>query len=87
MKQDDILVKNGVLYIYDDYEEAVFKFTGMGKGNYCEIKFRGEKPYKAECTTDIATQAYLGGEIITKEEYERYWNIATDKADRTTFTE
>jgi len=58
MKQDDILVKNGVLYIYDDYEEAVFKFTGMGKGNYCEIKFRGEKPYKAECTTDIATQAY-----------------------------
>ena len=40
MKQDDILVKNGVLYIYDDYEEAVFKFTGMGKGNYCEIKFR-----------------------------------------------
>lgn len=72
MKQDDILIKNGVLYVYDDYEDAVFKFTAMGEGNFCEVKFKGEKPYKVECTTNIATQSYLGGSIITKEEYEDF---------------
>ncbi|MGI6572584.1 MAG: hypothetical protein ACOX19_04015 [Fermentimonas sp.] len=74
MKQDEILINYGALYIYDVFEDAVFKFTGMGNGNFCEIKFKGNEPYKAECTTDIATNAYLGGKIITKEEYERYKN-------------
>ena len=72
MKQDDILIKNGVLYIHDEFEDAVFKFTGRGKGNFCEVKFRGEKPYKVECTTNIAMESYLGGKIITKEEYDKY---------------
>jgi hypothetical protein len=72
MKQDEILIKDGVLYIRDDFEGAVFKFTGTGKGSFCEVKFKGEQPYKVECTTDIACEAYLGGEIIAKEEYEKY---------------
>jgi hypothetical protein len=42
------------------------------KGNFCEVKFKGGKPYKVECITNIAMKAYLGGEIITKEEYEKY---------------
>lgn len=72
MRKDDVLVKNGVLYIRDDFEGAVFKFTGTGKGNFCDVKFKGRPSYKVECTTNIATEAYLGGEIITKEEYEKY---------------
>lgn len=72
MKQYDLLIKDGVLYILDEFEGAVFKFTGRGKGNFCEVKFKGGKSYKVECITNIAMEAYLGGEIITKEEYEKY---------------
>ncbi len=72
MSNLDYLVKHGVLYIYDDYEDAVFKFTGTGKGNYCTVKFRGKEPYKIECATNLACQAFLGGDIITKKEYEKF---------------
>jgi hypothetical protein len=29
-------------------------------------------PYEVECTTNIAMEAYLGGKIITKKEYDKY---------------
>lgn len=70
MKNLDYLEKNNVVYLYDEYEDAVFKFTGTGKGNYCTVKFRGKAPYQIECTTNLACEAFLGGDIITKEEYE-----------------
>lgn len=72
MSKDEILLKEGVLYLFDDFEGAVFKFTGTGKGNFCEVKFKGKQPYEVECTTNIACEAYLGGEIITKEQYDKY---------------
>ncbi len=72
MTKDEILTQKGVLYLYEDYEDAVFKFTGTGKGNYCTVKFRGKEPYQIECTTNLACQSFLGGDIITKEEYEKF---------------
>lgn len=66
------LVNHKVMYIFDEYEEAVFEFTGTGKGNYCKIKFKGKQPYKVECITNIAFEALLGGKIITQEEYDNY---------------
>lgn len=72
MSKDEILLKEGALYLLDEYEGAVFMFTDTGKGNYCTVKFKGKQPYKVECTTNIACEAYLGGDIITKEQFEKY---------------
>lgn len=72
MRKDDILLRDEVVYVLDEFEGAVFKFTDTGKGNFCEVKFKGEQPYKVECTTNIAFEAYLGGEIITEEQYKKY---------------
>lgn len=72
MKNIEYLQKNNIVYLFDDYENAVFKFTKTGKGNACEVKFKNKKPYTLDCTTNLAMQALLGGEIITKEAYENF---------------
>lgn len=72
MNKLDYLAKNKIVYVYDSFEEAVFKFTELGKENFCSVKFKGVKPYKVGCTTNLAMEAYLGGKIISKEKYEKY---------------
>ncbi|SDE15729.1 MULTISPECIES: hypothetical protein [Riemerella] len=72
MSNLDYLLKNGIIYLLDEYENAVFKFTSTGKGNLCEVKFKGKIPYKIDCSTNLAMQAILGGTIITKEQYEEF---------------
>lgn len=71
-KNLEYLYKNKILYVKDDFEGAVFMFTDTGEGNYCTVKFKGKQPYKVECTTNIACEALLGGDIITKEQFEKY---------------
>lgn len=72
MKNLDHLVKYGLLYVLDDFEGAVFKFTNTGEGSTVEVKFKGEEPYNVDFTTNIATEAFLGGDIITEEQYNKY---------------
>lgn len=72
MSNLDYLLKNGIIYLLDEYENAVFKFTSIGKGNLCEVKFKDKTPYRVDCSTNLATQAFLGGIIITKEQYEEF---------------
>ena len=69
MTKDEILIKNKELFIHDEFEDAVFKFTGIGLDIDCEVKFKGEDPYKIKSVSNIASEAYLGGLVITKEEY------------------
>ena len=72
MRKDDTLLRDGVIYVLNEFEGAVFKFTGTGTGNYCEVRRSKQRPYKVECTTNIACEAYLGGDIITEEQYKKY---------------
>lgn len=66
------LSKNKVTYILDQYEEAAFRFTGTGSGNFCDVKFKGKEPYKVECSTALAMDALLDGKIITEQDYKDF---------------
>ena len=64
--------KHKATYILDEYENAAFRFTGTGVGNFCYVKFKGKEPYKIECTATLAMEALLGGKIITEQEYNNF---------------
>lgn len=72
MKNIDYLVEHGFLYVYDDFEEAVFKFASKNEKTTCTVKFKGKPPYEVEHSTRIATDALLGGKRISEEEYLKY---------------
>ena len=63
MSNLDILAKNKKIYIVQD--QTVFKF----QGEKCFVKFKGKKEYEIETSTNLAMDALLGGEMITKEKY------------------
>lgn len=59
------------VYIYDEYEEAVFKFLPTTPREVY-IRRSRSREMKIGWDSDIAYEARLGGEIITKEEYVKY---------------
>ena len=60
------------MYLLDDFENAVFKFTDIGEGNYCTAKFKGEKEYRLLCTSNLAFEAFLSGNVISEKEYNEF---------------
>lgn len=72
MNNLEYLLKNKIIYLLDEYEGAVFKFENTGKGNSCEVKFKNEEPYKIDCSTNLAMNAFLGGKVISKSDYESF---------------
>ncbi len=66
MRNTEYLAKNKKIYLIED--QAVFKF----QDKKCFVKFKGEKEYEIETSTNLAMDALLGGEIITKNEYENF---------------
>lgn len=60
-----------IVYIYDDYEESVFRFMPtMPRESY--IRKRGGREQAIDWSSDVAYEARLGGEFITEEQYRKY---------------
>ncbi len=59
------------VYIFDEYEEAVFKFMPTIPREVYIRRSRGRE-MKIGWDSDIAYEARLGGEFITKEKYSNY---------------
>lgn len=72
---DEKLQKNETVYLLNDFEEIVIKIS-LSKGQYKVIaKFKGKSKadeYEIDSSTNLAMDTRLGGDIITKEEYNNY---------------
>ena len=69
-KERDELENSGKeYYLYYDWEECVVKLGGKDGPR---IKFQGEKEFIPHSESDVFYHATLMGELITKEEYDKY---------------
>lgn len=59
--------KGESVYLYEDLREVVVEITPQYK---CYVKQKGGEAYLIDNTAKTVADAELGGEIITKEEYE-----------------
>lgn len=58
-----------VIYLSYDFEHCVVRSE---PGNGCFVKFKGEPEFKAKVGSGVVTEALLGREEITKEEYDNF---------------
>ena len=66
------LLKKGIIYVQDDFEELVLKFTSTHEGTTCEAKRSHEKPYDLDPKSNLAFECLIGGDEITEEQYRKY---------------
>jgi len=75
-KEDQIwletLEKGQKAYIYDEFEEAVFKFEPQSRGGGRYVKFKGKKEYKAKEGSKLVYEATLGGKLIDEKFYNEF---------------
>lgn len=58
------------VYFKYDFEDSAFRYEGSTGDLF--TKFRGERERAVETSTTLATDARLGGELITEEEYKLF---------------
>lgn len=66
------LLVNGSIFIKEDFEELVLKFTVTDDGMTCEAKRSHEKPYELDPKSNLAYECLIGGDEITEDEYNKY---------------
>lgn len=66
------LLVNGSIFIKDDFEGLVLKFTVTENGIDCEAKRSHEKPYELDHKSNLAFECLIGGDEITEDEYNKY---------------
>ncbi len=66
------LLINGSIFIKDDFEELVLKFTVTEDGIACEAKRSHKKPYELDHKSNLAFECLIGGDEITEDEYNKY---------------
>lgn len=65
-------LENGeIVYILDEYEEAVFKFMPTIPREVYVRRSR-QREHNIDWTSNIAYEARLGGKFITAEEYKKF---------------
>lgn len=75
MSNDDKIIKElkkgNEVYLYEDYQDAVIRIVPGKKARFfAKLKSGGEYPIKE--STNLVTEAFLGGKIITQEEYYNF---------------
>lgn len=60
--------RNKIIYMKDDFYEQALKMDGSKR----YLKFCGREEREVAFDNDTAYQIRLGGDIISKEEYENY---------------
>lgn len=58
------------VYLYEDVREVVVKIVPIGEFYVCYAKYKGKNEFMIDSTSKTVTDAELGGDIITEEEYE-----------------
>lgn len=66
------LTNGETVYIFDEYEEAVFKFVPIGGHVDAYIRRSQCREHQISWTSDIAFEARLGGQFITEQDYKKY---------------
>lgn len=66
------LEKREIVYIKDDYEEKAIRIIPNAESSIVYIKFKGKNEYLIDRTSKLVFDIKLGGDEITKEEYENY---------------
>jgi hypothetical protein len=65
----NLLASNNEVYFLNSFDGVAFK--SIPDGGY-EAKLKNGKPYAIEIGAEPLTQAFLEGNVITKEQYEKY---------------
>lgn len=65
----NLLASGNEVYFLNSFEGVAFK--SIPDGGY-EAKLKGGKPYSIEIGAEPLTQAFLEGNVISKEQYEKY---------------
>lgn len=68
----DNLKMNKKVYLYDDFEQAVFKLIPEKDFIKAFAKFKGKKEYELSQSTKLVYEAKMGGEIVDKNFYDNY---------------
>lgn len=63
------IMEDGEFFMYDSYLECAIKRKRNGK---CYLKHKGRKEKIVQYSNDTFCQIEMGGEFISKEEYEKY---------------
>lgn len=60
------------VYIKDDYQEMAIRIIPTSSGDIVFAKFKGKTEYSIDHTAKLVFDIQMGGDEITKEEYENY---------------
>lgn len=66
------LQKKKSVYIKDDFEQKAIRITPTKSGSVVFAKFKGREEYSIDSTAKLVLDIQMGGEEISKEEYENY---------------
>lgn len=65
-------LKNGTVYLKDDYEDIVLRIEVIGKFTHCYIKRRGRNEVKVDSTDKDIFESKMYGYEISKKEYDKF---------------
>ncbi len=60
------------VYLFDDFEQAVFRLVPTKDKTIAFAKFKGKKEYQLDQSTQLVYDAEMGGEIVSKEFYDKF---------------
>ncbi len=65
-------LKNGAVYLKDDYEDIVLRMEFIDNSTHCFIKRRGRKEVEVDSTDKDIFESKMYGYEISKEEYDKF---------------
>ena len=65
-------LKNGTVYLKDDYEDIVLRMEIIGNSTHCFIKRRGRKEVEVDSKEKDVFESKMNGNEISKEEYDEF---------------
>ena len=65
-------LKNGTVYLKDDYEDIVLRMEIIVNSTHCFIKRRGRKEVEVDSKEKDVFESKMNGNEISKEEYDEF---------------
>ena len=65
-------LKNGTVYLKDDYEDIVLRMEFIDDSIHCFIKRRGRKEVEVNSKEKDIFESKMNGNEISKEEYDEF---------------
>lgn len=65
-------LKNGIVYLKDDYEDIVLRMVAIRNSTHCFIKRRGRTETEVDSTNKDIFESKINGYEISTEEYDRF---------------